>query len=70
MILFGSRARGNADARSDVDLIGQNWCQPPNLGKMPAPLFLVAGTFFSAAGLLHDMAVLAQHIGEWVLLAG
>ena len=29
---------------------GEKWCQPPNLGKMPASPFLVAGTFSVLAG--------------------
>jgi len=45
------------------------WSLSADPGKMPASLFLVAGTFFSAAERLHGMAAFAQHVGERILLA-
>ena len=50
---------------------GANWEKVPTgkrcqLGKGASHL---AGSFFSAAERLHDMAMAAQHVGERVLLA-
>ena len=59
-VLLGGKARQDGNGASH-----QIWarCQLPYF-------WWLAPFHFSAAERLHSMAVLAEHIGEWVLLAG
>ena len=59
--VFTREPLGDIDRQAlPSELIHVKWCQPPNLGKMPASLFLVAGTFSRPFTVLQSSARLAR----------